>query len=658
MTALGAIDPATVTAVGWTLVHFLWQGAAAAVLLAAVNILLRRSSPRARYAAALVTLLAMLALPVTTFLVVRDATSPGSDGGAVSLSPAAEVTATFVLDDPAAGAVAPPALPSRWLMPGLVAVWALGVLTLSLRTLGGWLVVMRLRRSGRPLAALQQQLEDLARRMRLSRPVRALSSALVEVPTAIGWLRPVILLPPATVLGLSPAQLELVLAHELAHIRRLDHVANMLQALAETLLFYHPLVWWVSGRLRLEREQCCDDVAVAACGDALAYARVLATVEELRAPAPRLALALTGGALGPRVRRLLAEASGPAGGARWPVAMLVVMLAALAVAGPAVLRAGDVRNPLDTGVEPPLPPDAPEPPQTPEPPETPERLPAARVPQPPLPPQPPQPLAPAQPPFPVEDAIELAQHGVTPEFAEEMAAAGFAGLTNQQLLQMRIHGVTPRFAEELREQGYAIDADQLVSLRVMGVTPGYSRALAESGLSGLSVTSLLQLRTHGVTAEYLRELKEMGLAGLSALDLVTLRTHGVRPDDVRALKELGLSHLTVPRLTGLRSMGVTARYVRELKDLGYGGLSVPVLIALRSHGVGPDYVRELQALGYSGIPAGALVELRSHGVTPGYIRELKEAGWTGLSTDELVRLRAEGFRPGAGWRRTDSKEGR
>src|SRR5207302_2395764 len=117
----------------------------------------------------------------------------------------------------------------------------------------------------------------------------------------VGWLRPAVLRPVSTLGGLSPGQLEAVLAHELAHVRRHDSLVSLLQAAVETLLFYHPAVWWASERVRAERELCCDDEAVAACGDALAYARALADLEALRPAPPRLALAATGGRLFDRI---------------------------------------------------------------------------------------------------------------------------------------------------------------------------------------------------------------------------------------------------------------------------------------------------------------------------------------------------------------------
>jgi uncharacterized protein involved in exopolysaccharide biosynthesis len=152
-------------------------------------------------------------------------------------------------------------------------------------------------------------LNDLRRRLGVSRPVRLLKSALVEVPTVIGWLRPVILLPAVSLTGLTPGQLEALLAHELAHVRRLDYLVNAFQCLVETLMFYHPVAWWISRYVREERENCCDDLVIKVCGDRLAYARALATMEGLRGELPELAFAASGGSLLNRIRRLLGASS-------------------------------------------------------------------------------------------------------------------------------------------------------------------------------------------------------------------------------------------------------------------------------------------------------------------------------------------------------------
>ena len=192
-------------------------------------------------------------------------------------------------------------------MPWLVALWFAGVLFLSLRFLGGLVVAQRLkrRRASEAIQQWQEKLSSLRGRLRVSRPVRLCESVLVEVPTVIGWLRPVILVPASALTGLSAEQLEALLAHELAHIKRYDYLINLIQTAVETLLFYHPAVWWLSAQIRQEREHCCDDLAVATCGDVLTYARALAELEQLRSVAPQLAVAANGGALINRIQRLV-----------------------------------------------------------------------------------------------------------------------------------------------------------------------------------------------------------------------------------------------------------------------------------------------------------------------------------------------------------------
>jgi len=160
--------------------------------------------------------------------------------------------------------------------------------------------------------------------------VRLLASSLIAVPAVIGWWRPVMLVP-VTVLtggGLTPLQLDALLAHELAHVRRHDYFVNLVQSVIQVLLFYHPAVWWVSARVRQEREHCCDDLAVAACGDARLYATALLTMEQLRLAAP-LAVAASGGSLVGRVRRLVL----PPAGATVPRWLAGVVGVALALAG-------------------------------------------------------------------------------------------------------------------------------------------------------------------------------------------------------------------------------------------------------------------------------------------------------------------------------------
>ena len=289
------------------LLHFVWQGLVVAVLLWMALFCLRKRSAEERYAASCGALALMAALPaVTTWLLYAPASPvPHEAAGSGAISAAIHRASTVL-----GGASSSWALKAHtWALP----VWAFGVMVFSLRMVWGCAQVSRLRRSGAPATEpIAAMIHGLAGRIGLLRPVRVIISAASDGPSVVGWIRPLVLLPASAIAGLTPDQLEAVLAHELAHIRRHDYLCNLLQMVVETLLFYHPAVWWVSARIRRERELCCDDLAVRACNDAFCYARALTTLEKLRAPA--MVLGSTDGPLMYRIRRIVgvpAQESGP-----------------------------------------------------------------------------------------------------------------------------------------------------------------------------------------------------------------------------------------------------------------------------------------------------------------------------------------------------------
>ncbi len=220
-------------------------------------------------------------------------------------------------------------------MPWLVLAWFAGAVIFWARLTGGWIVASRMRSMlVRPAPAeWQRKLDELKTRIRISQPVRLLTSALIQVPTVVGWLRPVILMPVGALAGLPAEQIEALLAHELAHIRRHDYLVNILQSIAEALLFYHPAVWWISSQIRNERELCCDDVAVAISGDAFTYVRALADLEQHRPAHLNLSLAANGGSLPDRVARLLGQSRTPSRTMPGPGILLATILLAITAWG-------------------------------------------------------------------------------------------------------------------------------------------------------------------------------------------------------------------------------------------------------------------------------------------------------------------------------------
>lgn len=305
------LDSSVLLALGWTLVHFLWQGAAVGALYALLRRMLRNKSPVTRYNLALVTLIAMAVMPVVTFIHLSAAPVSGSTAltlGNFTVLSAAELRSHTPMFTSWLDAA------QSWLRPLLswaVLLWFLGVLVMSIRIGYGWRHARFLRRTAdfAPLPQWNAIVKDLSGRLGIRNVVRLAVSLHVHVPSVIGWLKPVILLPPSMLSGLTPLQIELILAHELAHVRRCDYLWNLLQITLETLLFYHPVVRWVSNQARVEREQCCDDMVVALHGNPLAYARALTELEGLRHPQDALLLGANGGQVLDRIHRLLGRSA-------------------------------------------------------------------------------------------------------------------------------------------------------------------------------------------------------------------------------------------------------------------------------------------------------------------------------------------------------------
>jgi len=304
-------------AISRALIHFVWQGAIAGLFFWIVLHLLRQRSANVRYVVGCAAMIVLALLPLVTAEVLYSRLSNSRPGVA---------TANIEQSEPQA---LPAVISQRglwfsalqsWALP----IWSVGVIAFSIRLILGYRHAFILRRRGRPANdSVGAVVMRLAKLMSVHRPMRVLISSMADSPSVVGWLRPVILLPTATLMGLTPLQLESILAHEIAHVRRYDYLVNMLQMVVETLLFYHPAVWWMSKRIRLERELCCDDLAVRFSGNALRYARALTRLEKMRLTTPQVAMASTGGPLLYRIQRIVGVRAKEYGPSRLPVVVAI-----------------------------------------------------------------------------------------------------------------------------------------------------------------------------------------------------------------------------------------------------------------------------------------------------------------------------------------------
>ena len=635
---------------GLALLHFLWQGAAVAALASVALALSKR--PSVRYVVALVALAAMVAAPVVTFVALRNR---GSSEGPMMVS--ANATAPIALhaakrgEGTGAAVTEENAGVSATSLAWLVQAWFAGVLLLSMRTAGGLLVIARLRR--REAIPVSDKLRELClslqRRLGLTRVIQYCESVQLDAPAVAGWLRPVVFLPATALTGLSEAQLETVIAHELAHVRRLDGLVNLFQIAAETLLFYHPGVWWVSRRVRVEREHCCDDVAISLCGNAVEYARALTMMEEWRS-APSLAMAANRSPLAGRITRLLGIATLKSEVRSAGLAGLLCLTAAL-VAGNALI--GVAHSSAAAASQSP---EARQQPATPEQPDaafvvkaprakTPATPTAAIAPVPnptaralPTPAAAPAPVAAAAGPTPEARPAPQASPTSASSYIDAMKAAGLDNLSVDDLVGLKIQGVTPEYVRAMKELGLSVQADELIGMKVQGITPEYVREMRAATGQTLKGDDLIGLKVQGVTPDYIKQMHELGVK-TDADDIIGMKVQGVTPAYIRELRGMGLK-VDGDEIIGMKVQGITPEYIKSIQELGLHP-DTDDLIGMKVQGINAAYLKEMQAAGFK-MDVEDAIGAKVQGITPEFIAKAKSYGFKDLTMEQIIQLKHSG----------------
>ncbi|MGB8887104.1 MAG: M56 family metallopeptidase [Candidatus Korobacteraceae bacterium] len=606
-------SPAVMRLMAWALLHFLWQGLVLAAIFAGLMAIAR--SAATRYALAVSILVLMVAAPVVTFLLLRQSTSISHAIVVSSLPLTAASVAVKPLQSGSATATSTVSISTDTFL-WLVRIWIAGVIFFSLRTAGGMLVIERLqRRKAAPVAhRLLQTCLELQRRVGIKRAIRFCQCNGLDVPAVVGWFRPIVLLPMTVLAGLSQAQLEAVIAHELAHIRRWDYFVNLFQIAAETLLFYHPAVWWVSRRIRLERENCCDDMAVGLCGNVVDYARALTYMEGGRT-APSLVMAASGSPLATRVMRLLGTRKSAGNVLSRGLAIGVVCLAggilisqAFVRVAHADLRSGPAPLPvaqvsalpkvavsasgkasIDLAIRP-----------------------VVRLAQLAAPASPAMALAtPPTPPTPPTQATTTDQPANQGSYIDSLKAVGLDNISVDDLVAMKIQGVTADYVRQLHDLGLKPGADDLIAMRIQGVTPEYIRDLRAGGITA-NADDLVAMKIQGVTPEYLRALHDLGLKP-NADDLVAMRIQRVTPDYIRDIRALGLNP-SADDLVAMQIQGVTPAYIKALSAAGISKLTTDDYIAAKVQGITPEFVDKARQHGFHNLDLDQLLALKRAGV--------------------------------------------
>ncbi len=636
-------------ALGWTLVHFCWQAAVIALLYRVVDLAFAKSRSHVRYILALVALMSMFAAAVMTFgyegmQTRRQGTFSQNIGITETLHGVMNyVEPPRVTVDTAA--VKPSPRPDLSMlsaslvkvMPWLDAMWLVGVFILSARTLGGWQRIRQLRHAG--LVEIPEQVRDsferLSQRIGIKRHIELYVCPRISGPLAMGVFRSLVLLPASALTALSPDQLEVVLAHELAHIRRGDYLWNMIQTMVETLFFFHPAVWWVSNNLRQQRELCCDDVALACCSDPVVYATALLRLEEQRSSHLHLAMALDGHRTGMSLRERIVRILGDAPEKRREMAPLSLVgvcamvglfllplphvFADHVVAANPVLMAAAVHPdqhmhevvqdnvkcaPKAAVVLTPAHHEAPVVAQT---------VPTAE-----------RPASPANPAITVVAKPAFAQPAAfaavlpAPEPLPALAplatpepTIAFSWMEAQNTASTT--AAKTDYIAAMRAAGYDVDLDKYVAMKIQGVTPEYARSMSEVGLGKPTADDLVSLKIFGVTPEYVKELKAMGIEPTSIRDLNSYKIFKITPEFVASMKAAGFSPIPTKKLVALRVQGVTPEFARTTKQQ-FPDVTLDQLVQLRIFHIDDAFIASAKSHGFDHLTIEKLVKLRISGL--------------------------------------------
>jgi beta-lactamase regulating signal transducer with metallopeptidase domain/uncharacterized protein YnzC (UPF0291/DUF896 family) len=574
----------------WSLLHFLWQGAAIASVAAALMFAFRR--PATRYLVGIGALALMLVSFAGTFMYVSGANEAAAEVSSAGAPAAASLSSLGATANPVDHAGEQAAVSSDggflWIARG----WLAGVFVFALRIAFGLLVIEYLRR--RNLVALPDALVErfraLQEKLGVRREIRYAECNSLSVPAAIGVFRPLVLLPIRALTGLSPEQLDAVVAHELGHIKRFDVAVNFFQVIAESLFFFHPAVWWLNRRIRADREDCCDDMAIATCGGTVGYARALATMEGWRA-VPSLAMAATGSSAAARVARLLGVSTNNRGGRTAGVVTASLVLATALIAGavsvgtsgPALAQTHE--SPVDqlvaladstvSAAEPGI--SSPEPVADAEPVANAAPAPApVASPAPVAPPAPaavPKPKSAPKPVRPVNPPSDVNKTSYINEMRTE-----FDNLEVEELIQLRVQDVTPEYIHEIRNMGFKPSANEVVMLKVQDVTPQYIRDIRALGFNP-TLDEIVAMKVQDVTPEYVKGMRAMGM-GADVNELISMKVQDVTPEYRATLERAGYK-LDTSQLIQAKVMDITPEFVKQAEAHGFKNLTFDKLVQLK-----------------------------------------------------------------------------
>jgi hypothetical protein len=440
---------------------------------------------------------------------------------------------------------------------------------------------------------------------------------------------------------LSPSEIEMILAHELAHVRRYDILVNIVQTAMETLFFFNPAVWWLSRQIRIERENCCDDAAILKGGNGLRYARALANLEEAKMFQTNFGTALSGPPLRRRIRRIIGAGKPrffssvlDISGMLLIASLVIIMLVPYSGVNGLAVQAGesspsaqtfdpepgDLRGEWETEMD--------------------------------------------------GDQLKILVYGRRSQgmnFAlDRNEVAHLIGKGNQSFRIDRDAGTL--FLEgRLEERNGKVDGNGKWYFRP---DTAYMRFMSRYGLRDDDRQKTFSLAIRDISRKYLSRMEEYGYRDLNVDQLISAGVFGISPDLVDAYRDIGYPDLTYQQLLSMQVQGVTPADARRFEKFGMGHLTPEQLISARIHGISPEYVESFRKAGFRDLTFQNFSTLRAFnlyvddfedcyrnrfmdlseenmvwvcgfGITREDIERLQRRGYT--DTDSIIKALAEEF---------------
>ncbi len=697
-------------ALGWMVLHVLWQATLIGVVAGLALVAMRRGPARRRYWTANAALATILLAALGTFIYYYGSSMPAPAPG----QPAAASAGLADTPSPAApvarittGVSAPdneePADYFNRNLPAVVALWFLGMSLFLLRLLGniGYTYYLKTHLNFPTDPYWQELLDQLAQKSGFTKAVRLVESALVHTPMVAGHLKPVILFPIGMINRLDPREAEAILAHELAHILRHDYLFNILQSIVETLFYFHPAVWWLSGTIRQEREIAADDDAIRMTGNPVQYAKALVLVQDMAHMPASFSPAFSG----PRKNRLLNRIQhvlnvqqsknlamekfiGTCG------ILLIIIGIAYTQTTPPAKEPGRVAHPAGT---------------------TDGRSGAwqgtlqndsvcmslvSRT---------------AQSSwmngacFPVSEFSNLptsdadftltrpagtitwrgkfegaegyGRFKFTPDqsFADWLAGQGISGLDDDAMIFLFFANTGKEYVEFVKKAGFgkitgeelhrlalleisrkeiqsyldmnkdlggpSLTIEDLTNFKLHDIDQAYVKMMLKTGFPNLTLDNIRDAKIHQITPEYIRQCHDLGFEKLSFDEVLSFKIHEITPEYIQECRKMGFAKLSADEVMNFKIHEITPAFLNEMKQIGFSDLSVDDAMSLKIHGVTRDYLLQLANAGFKNLSVDEVVSCRIHEVTAAGVQEFGKLGFSKITLDEAISLKIHEITP-------------